>query len=400
MGRTLRIAMVVALAFGLVGFTTAHAASFYTISGVTSDTAGSDFFAASNLIEGAGVGFDAAAPHNQSGATWVTNAPNGGAGDYFGPTPATGPRLVFDLGADTLLSEISIWGYADGNANGANQVSLQFATATDGTGGFGTSVTYNPTFNPTQPTAPRQSFGFSELVYVRYVELTPEDNFFGINPPGGDRVGLGEVAFEKEVYVVTPVGATSNGAGGGDLYAVGQLIDGSGLSNTSPDISNILSVTHGTTGSTNSWVTNNPNGSGDFYANGTADPVLEFDLGNAHLVSAMVAWNYSVVGNAAKTFDADFIIDGVVVDMVTGLTFASSTNPANLISFGGHFLADTIRITITDNYLEAGAGGDRVGLGEVRFVAIPEPGTLSLLALSAPFALRRKRRSVELCTDE
>ena len=31
---------------------------------------------------------------------------------------------------------------------------------------------------------------------AQYVELIPTDNFFGISPPGGDRVGLGEVAFQ------------------------------------------------------------------------------------------------------------------------------------------------------------------------------------------------------------
>lgn len=158
------------------------------------------------MIEGAGVGFDASAPHNRlSALTWVTNAPNGGAGDYFSPTPTPGPRLVFDLGEDVYLGEISVWGYADTNANGANEFSLQFATEADGTGGFGTSVTYNPTFDATQSVTPRQSSLFDELFFARYVEFTPLDNFFGINPPGGDRVGLGEVAFAvQEVPVPEP----------------------------------------------------------------------------------------------------------------------------------------------------------------------------------------------------
>lgn len=394
MGRAIPIVMAIAMFASLVTTTAdSHAASFYTISGVTSDTSSTDFFPASRLIEGAGVGFDASAPHNlTSGLTWVTNAPNGGTGDYFSPTPTPSPRLVFDLGANKALSEISIWGYADTNGNGASQVSLRFATEADGTGGFGTTVTYNPTFNPTLPVTPRQSFGFNAPLVARYVELTPEDNFFE-SSPGGDRVGLGEIAFADERYVVTPVSATSNNAGGGDLNPVGQIIDGSGLSDPDPDISNILSVTHATTSASNRWVTDAPNGSGDFYANSTPDPVLEFDLGGVHRLVEMVTWNYSVVGNAAKTFDADFIIDGVVVDTLTGLTFSSSTNPAGLISFGGLYSADTVRLTITDNYLEAGPGGDRVGLAEVRFIAIPEPGTLFLLAVAAPLALRRNRRA-------
>ncbi len=148
------------------------------------------------MIEGAGVGFDAADPHNRTSTlTWVTNAPNGGAGDYFSPTPNPSPRLVFDLGQDVWLGEISVWGYADTNANGTKDFSLQFATEADGPGGFGTSISSNPTFVATQPVTPRQSFEFDDVLSARYVELTPLDNFFGINPPGGDRVGLGEVAF-------------------------------------------------------------------------------------------------------------------------------------------------------------------------------------------------------------
>jgi hypothetical protein len=174
----------------------AHSDLFYSIASVSSDTSGTDFYPAARLIEGAGVGFDAAVPHNRTGTlTWVTHAPNGGLGDFFGPTPTPAPRLVFDLGSTVPLQEISVWGYANGNGNGANQFSLRFASAADGLAGFGTSITFNPTYNPIQNVTPRQSFAFGQFVNARYVELTPEDNFFGIAPPGGDRVGLGEVAF-------------------------------------------------------------------------------------------------------------------------------------------------------------------------------------------------------------
>jgi len=176
----------------------ASADLFYNIDSVTSDTAATDFYPANRLIEGPGTGFDAAEPHNRLGTlTWVTNAPNGGTGDYFNPVPAVAPRLVFDLGGDRPLHEISIWGYSDGNGNGANQVSLRFATEAEGSTGFGTSISFNPTYTPFQDVNPRQSFDFGQVVTARYVELTPEDNFFQIAPPGGDRVGLGEVAFAQ-----------------------------------------------------------------------------------------------------------------------------------------------------------------------------------------------------------
>lgn len=180
------------LVFAL-GSSLSFGATFYPIIGVTSDTSATDFFPADWLIEGPGVGFDAAEPHDRTGnRTWVTNAPNGGVGDYFGPTPTPSPRLVFDLGSSVTLNEISIWGYADTNGNGLISADLRFSDT--------------PTFSGTpfsisgitQPATPRQSFSFPE-VNARYVELIPTDNLFGIAPPGGDRVGMGEVAFAQPV---------------------------------------------------------------------------------------------------------------------------------------------------------------------------------------------------------
>ena len=128
--------MLALLAAGAV-----QADTFFPITSVTSDTAATDFFPAVRLIEGPGIGFQAVEPHNRtSGQTWVTNAPNGGAGDYFDPLPTPSPRLVFDLGQDRELTEISAWGYSDGNANGAMVFSLRFATAAEGVNGFGLSV--------------------------------------------------------------------------------------------------------------------------------------------------------------------------------------------------------------------------------------------------------------------
>jgi hypothetical protein len=175
-------------------------AMFYPIAAITSATTTTDFYPAGNLIQGIGVGFTSEWPHNAIGegapSAWVTNAPNGGTGDYFSPLPTPSARMVFDLGVDVALAEVSFWGYANGNANGANLFSLRFATASDGPNGFGNSIAYNPMFAPTQPILPRQSFAFDQTVFARYVEWVPLDNFFGINPPGGDRIGAGEIAFQ------------------------------------------------------------------------------------------------------------------------------------------------------------------------------------------------------------
>jgi hypothetical protein len=185
---------------------------FYPITSVVSDTADADLWPASNLIQGPGVGYDGNPPHDQFGAgatdRWVTAAPGGFPSDYI--AAAGTPVITLDLGEDRPLSEISVWGYAATNANGLAEFSLRFATNGDGADGFGTSISYNPTFGgepesgfelPNDDVA-RMSFPFEETAFARYVEFTCLDNWFvapgdgtGGETPGGDRVGLGEIAF-------------------------------------------------------------------------------------------------------------------------------------------------------------------------------------------------------------
>jgi|GEM_PF-3525379 len=179
-----------------------------------------DLWPVSNMIQGPGVGFDENEPNDQPGGgadtRWVTAADAGFPADYI--EEVTQPVLQFDLGEDRELKEISVWGYSSGNSNGTSQFSLRFATDAEGSAGlegsidYGTSIAYNPTFEIFSDPAPQQYKLFSEVVTARYVELTNLDNFFiapgdGSAPteefperllpvlPGGDRVGLGEVAF-------------------------------------------------------------------------------------------------------------------------------------------------------------------------------------------------------------
>ena len=175
----------------------AWAAEFYTPVSVTSANSNA-FFPIERLHQGPGLGFDEAAPHDALAGetTWVTDAPGGYPSDYV--AVAGPPVLVVDLGANTPLAEISVWGYAATNDNGVKEFQLRFATEAEGEAGFGTSIPYAPTFTAIQNNVPRQSFFFDRLVSARYVEFTCVATFF--KPPGatgGDRVGLGEIAFEK-----------------------------------------------------------------------------------------------------------------------------------------------------------------------------------------------------------
>lgn len=177
-------------------------AEFYSIDSVVTSTEDTDLFPGDNLIQGVDLGYDSAWPHDALGGgqdfTWVTDAPGGFPADYI--DVAGEPTIVIDLGEDVPLSEISVWGYATTNANGVSRFSLKFATGNDGLEEFGASISYNPAFEPIIDSTPRQSFLFEETVFARYVEMTCEATFYsnGGNgpPPGGDRVGLGEIAFE------------------------------------------------------------------------------------------------------------------------------------------------------------------------------------------------------------
>ncbi len=185
----------------------AETGEFYPISSIESSTAADDFFVVDNLIQGPGVGFNASEPFEKliggEQGNWVTAAPGGFPADYI--EVAGAPVLTLDLGSDVLLGEISVWGYSSNNANGVSAFSLRFATDAEGAAGFGSSISYNPTFEPTNDDdTERQSFAFSEQVTARYVEFTADDNFFvapgdgsGGETPGGDRTGLGEIAFEQ-----------------------------------------------------------------------------------------------------------------------------------------------------------------------------------------------------------
>ena len=199
--RSVRICLPAFLLGWFSFFSAAVGADFHPVSSVSTSTEG-DLWTVSNLIQGPGVGFDSEEPHDQLGSgsssRWVTGAPGGFPSDYI--AVAGGPVLIFDLGSDVALSEVSAWGYSSSNANGVSALRLRFATSAEGASGFADSIVYSPEFSLLIGDVARQSFPFSQTVIARYVELSCLDNFYangGSGPPaGGDRVGLGEVAFE------------------------------------------------------------------------------------------------------------------------------------------------------------------------------------------------------------
>lgn len=203
----------------------------------------------------------------------------------------------------------------------------------------------------------------------------------------------------QAVILVTPTGL-SNDSGVSEFFPLGNIIDNSGLSGPA-DFSNYITITHAAASGSTAWTTDAPNGAGDYFLAGSegTSAVVSFDLGSSYAVSDFVFWGYhfgAANGNESREFSLEFSNDGggsfgapVVVSNPLS-TFA--IGDAVTLPLGGTFDADTVRMTILDNHFGGTApGGDRLGLGEVKFVAVPEPST-SLLAGLAGLALLRRRR--------
>jgi hypothetical protein len=171
----------------------APAADFYTPVSITSPNSEA-FFPIDRLHQGPGIGFSASPPHDGfPGQTWVTSAPGGYPSDYLAFRPP--PILLIDLGTDRFLTEISTWGYNTANDNGLKTFSLRFATNAEGPTGFSRSIPSQGPFSALKSDITRDSRPLTPLT-ARYVEFTCTDNYFtGTGTTGGDRVGLGEIAF-------------------------------------------------------------------------------------------------------------------------------------------------------------------------------------------------------------
>lgn len=223
--------------------------------------------------------------------------------------------------------------------------------------------------------------------------------------------------------VILPTSVTATVAANAGSTTTG-LINGTGLSNASLVETGdtldaaALAVTHGngpTTGLVTNYVTNDPGaGGGDYFADFAGTTSLTFSLGASYnSVDSILVWNYTQPSgggtapprNALRTFNLEFFSDAAAtasLGIVTGLTLNQSNGisngqePVQQVFFTGGSTFDgvqSIRMTLTDNFfgLGGGAGGDRVGLAEVRFTQVPEPAVACLSGLGLLGLLRRRR---------
>ncbi len=300
-----------------------------------------------------------------AGTQWYTNA-------YFPEffSGATDSVLVIDLGGQRTIDGFDFRNYSIAG-NRTKDFSLQFATEGEGPGGFGSSISYQPSFTvANQDQNQNQSLDFSQAVSARFVQMTITDNYYGAGA-GGDRVGFAEIDFRDAqpgfdfADIVTPVAATSSTASS-DYFPVANLIDGNS----------------GTT-----WVSS---GEGDYYTN-RHTPILTFDLGQDSGLTGIQFENYPVPGNAAKDFALAFASEADGPDgFGTSIDYFPIFHPlvedgiTQQFSFDQIASARYVQMLMLDNYAGWGyPGGDRVGFAEVAFSVVPEPSTLAMASLSA-----------------
>ena len=88
-----------------LAFASANAADFYPITDIAAPNmieGAPDTNPLTNVIEGPGVGYEAAEPHNRLGGTYYTTDPGGFPSDYIASNPGD-EEIILDLGVDSLL---------------------------------------------------------------------------------------------------------------------------------------------------------------------------------------------------------------------------------------------------------------------------------------------------------
>ena len=187
------------------------------------------------------------------------------------------------------------------------------------------------------------------------------------------------------------------------LFAGSQLVDGSGFGGSAPNFTDADSdglPEHGNGVTGMHWLSLKADVAGQWVA---------FDLGQSWQLDTMRIWNYNQGSWQLRSVQSAKLYYSTAVDpdetdpsgwtQLVGpntggaFTLARATGAADYddvidLAFGGA-TARHVLIDVQTNY---GSDSDGVGLSEVQFYNVPEPATLSLLALPAIALIRRRRR--------
>ena len=339
------------------------------------------------MIQGRGLGFEYDAPHDKllAGAAgeWITE-PCGADCDYIEDWGQ--PIIHLDLGQERELVEISVWGHSE-IFDSVSEFGLRFATAAEGSSGYGTSITYNPTFLTDGEDIARESFAFGQSVNARYVEFTVLDNFYEEGLGEGTQVGLGEIAFQAAPGVVIPVPdpvefypieSIEASTAGSDGKPADNLIEGLG-------IGFIDEQPYSRTGDV--WYTAACGFPCD-YLDSFDPPVLWLDLGEDQELNEIDVWGYGASNaNGVKEFSLRFATEadgsnGFGESIEYNPTFSDLPNDdLNRLRFPFEETVNAryVEFTALDNFFISPGngtggetpGGDRMGLGEIAFPIVP-----------------------------
>ncbi|MDF1811148.1 MAG: Ig-like domain-containing protein [Verrucomicrobiales bacterium] len=259
---------------------------------------------------------------------------------------ASGPSIS-DNGTLTYTANANAFGFAN----------IQIRLSDDG-GGESTSETqsFTITVNPENdsPVATDSDFSLFENDQSTGNFLI-DDTGDGIHSDVDDNNGF-HVIHPTDV-TLSEVPAFNNT----DDYEVANLINQlAGL-----DITDYADATF-ESGTDTSWVTKSTGGGTSYFAAGGTSPVLTFELDSLQEVTHFVYWGYGGNHNEGKEFTLEFSDDGGTTfsDPVNVFSTTMAGSGQNTLFLGAAYVADTVKITITDNY-----GGNRVGLGEVKFIS-------------------------------
>lgn len=198
--------------------------------------------------------------------------------------------------------------------------------------------------------------------------------------------------------LVTPTSINFTGTASEFFPTESNLINASGITGTM-DFANYASATHAGANTNNAWVTTAPGGFPSDFFNSGQTVVFEMQLGSTfNNINNFVYWGYHFGGvnnNNIRNVTFDYGIGNFTGGSQSLTNLTRSTGGAMTVAFGSSFSADRIRMTVTDNHFGSAGdgGGDRVGLAEVRFTAVPEPSSAALVlgafGLLATFRRRR-----------
>jgi hypothetical protein len=178
--------------------------------------------------------------------------------------------------------------------------------------------------------------------------------------------------------LITPTGAIASSQYSGS-YDAGNLIDDSALSGTAP---HTIGDTHTAALVDTAWLS----------SGATLPQTVTFDLGSSYLLTDMHIWQYANgTANYSKDIKVQFSTTGTggAFGSDVDITLANGANTVSAQTFAiPSITANAVKFTITSR---AGGPGQYVGLSEVKFSAIPEPGSALLGALGLLMLLRRRR---------